>query len=251
MTRTPSTTETNTYTESVTPSSSNTPSETMTPTTTNSATQTSSQTPSNTGTSTVTPTPTSTPDCFRDLSICDDQNECTSDLCHPINGCFHIDLNNIPCTLTDKCLINGKCIDSVCEGEPKCDDGIGCTIDLCDSNTGICSTEDNCVDIPIDEDPSDYNPSPVTIPIPSVLPVVVDNEDQPSPTPTTQLLSALGITTQQQQQALLEEEKVEKGETENKVIENKGLNYGITLFAGGIMACGICGAMIAGVCALV
>ncbi|MBM4356064.1 MAG: hypothetical protein FJ109_20120, partial [Deltaproteobacteria bacterium] len=57
---------------------------------------------------------------------CNDGNECTNDLCHPVSGCYH-ELNDNPC-----CDVTGKNM---------CDDGNLCTIDSCNPETGECFYE--------------------------------------------------------------------------------------------------------------
>ena len=69
---------------------------------------------------------------------CDDGNGCTVDKCQIDKGCTNSPQNNLacedgnPCTSGDKCLF-GKC--SAGSGL-SCDDGIACTIDLCDTVVG-------------------------------------------------------------------------------------------------------------------
>ncbi len=57
---------------------------------------------------------------------CNDGNECTNDLCHPVSGCYH-ELNDNPCCDTS--------------GKNMCDDGNLCTIDSCNPDTGECFYE--------------------------------------------------------------------------------------------------------------
>lgn len=61
---------------------------------------------------------------------CNDGNECTGDLCHPVSGCYH-ELNDNPC-----------CDDS---GVNMCDDGNWCTVDNCNPDTGECFYEPNAL----------------------------------------------------------------------------------------------------------
>ncbi len=63
-----------------------------------------------------------------DTVDCNDGNECTLDLCHPVSGCFH-ELNDNPCC------------DDV--GANICDDGQWCTTDSCDPETGACFHDAN------------------------------------------------------------------------------------------------------------
>lgn len=62
------------------------------------------------------------------LIDCNDGNECTVDLCHPVSGCYH-ELNDNPC-----------CDDA---GVNVCDDGNWCTTDSCDPDSGACFYESN------------------------------------------------------------------------------------------------------------
>jgi hypothetical protein len=63
-----------------------------------------------------------------ELTDCNDGNECTADLCHPVSGCYH-ELNDNPC-----------CDDA---GVNVCDDGNWCTTDSCDSDSGECFYDNN------------------------------------------------------------------------------------------------------------
>ncbi len=70
---------------------------------------------------------------------CDDSNPCTSDSCHPIDGCKHT-VNAKPCSDGNDCTIGDNCSAGKCAaGAPKsCIDGDKCTIDKCDGATGKC-----------------------------------------------------------------------------------------------------------------
>ena len=73
---------------------------------------------------------------------CDDDNECTVDLCDPGTGqCLHDAFasdgigcdDGVPCTSPDECQAG------VCKTQVKlCDDGSACTVDSCDETTGAC-----------------------------------------------------------------------------------------------------------------
>ncbi len=84
---------------------------------------------------------------------CGDENPCTDDSCHPVDGC--INTNNVmacsdgsECTVGDICDA-GSCIPGVA---PNCDDDNLCTDDSCDpevgcvndSNAVFCDDEDPC-----------------------------------------------------------------------------------------------------------
>lgn len=78
---------------------------------------------------------------------CDDGNPCTEDVCDPVKGCQHTELNDIACDDGDKCTVLGVCINGECVSEPRnCDDGNVCTIDSCSSAWGCYVTlvESNC-----------------------------------------------------------------------------------------------------------
>ena len=72
---------------------------------------------------------------------CDDGNECTADLCHPVSGCYH-ELGDNPC-----------CDD---QGVNICDDGDHCTTDSCDPDTGECFYDFNA--LPCDDQDSCTGP---------------------------------------------------------------------------------------------
>jgi hypothetical protein len=90
---------------------------------------------------------------------CADDNPCTDDHCQPLAGCVHL-FNQAPCQDGDSCTANDQCLDGVCQaGDPVvCDDGNGCTDDLCSPQGGCtytandalcddgnaCSTGDHC-----------------------------------------------------------------------------------------------------------
>jgi hypothetical protein len=75
---------------------------------------------------------------------CDDGNPCTDDACDPWSGCFHAP-NEEPCDDGNRCTDGDTCQLGSCvagEGNP-CDDQNDCTDDLCDPDTGECSTAYN------------------------------------------------------------------------------------------------------------
>jgi hypothetical protein len=99
--------------------------------------------------------------CGGDPVVCSDGNNCTTDLCHPQNGCYHPnieqgepcdDLNN--CTVSDICLLGecaGEWIDGCCLKDVDCDDNDDCTIDKCTENecqniNTCCFSDEECND---------------------------------------------------------------------------------------------------------
>ena len=90
---------------------------------------------------------------------CDDGNPCTTDGCHPLSGCFHVDTttpcdDGNPCTSADLCA-GGECIAGI---PTACNDGNPCTDDACEPAVGCfavpngavcddgnaCTTNDTC-----------------------------------------------------------------------------------------------------------
>lgn len=68
---------------------------------------------------------------------CDDDNECTTDTCHPFGGCANNVLNGVSCDDGDACTKLDVCSVGVCAGKPKvCVDGDACTVDTCQSSLG-------------------------------------------------------------------------------------------------------------------
>jgi hypothetical protein len=88
------------------------------------------------------------------VHLCDDDNDCTEDVCNGSQGCANLPLNGTPCNSPNPCLGAQACLNGVCAGEPKsCDDGKICTVDICDPTDGHCShqaKDENC--------PSSNNP---------------------------------------------------------------------------------------------
>lgn len=80
---------------------------------------------------------------------CNDNNQCTEDVCIPSKGCIHTIVekdcdDGDPCTLGDKC-IEGQCIPSK---TLNCDDNNPCTKDICEQETCKNEAVDN---IPCDD----------------------------------------------------------------------------------------------------
>lgn len=83
------------------------------------------------------------PECCAE---CGDGNPCTIDICLPGGGCKYeakCPPDDDPCTI-DYCDENGAC-----HADPKCDDGLECTTDTCDPDTGECTNEWPCAE-PVD-----------------------------------------------------------------------------------------------------
>lgn len=83
---------------------------------------------------------------------CDDQNECTEDICDPEKGCVFIPLTDTPCEDDNKCTDNDVCKNGTCTSgkELICNDNEICTIDKCNPSIG-------CVYIPLNDTPCDDN----------------------------------------------------------------------------------------------
>jgi hypothetical protein len=78
---------------------------------------------------------------------CDDENDCTEDLCNPANGQCSNDTvtNGLPCDFEGA---PGVCTDGACEdamlcidASTRCNDGETCTTDTCDPQTGTCTND--------------------------------------------------------------------------------------------------------------
>lgn len=111
------------------------------------------------------------------LLSCDDGNPCTDDLCVPGQGCAHFN-NARPCDDGIACTTMDTCQDGRCQGialacddgifcngvescgengcrpgtPPDCDDGVACTLDVCDENGK------GCAHLPVDSLCEDDNP---------------------------------------------------------------------------------------------
>jgi hypothetical protein len=105
--------------------------------------------------------------CVGICDMCDDQNPCTEDSCHPLSGCSHYPILNCvgPCTqdadcppspnpcMMPSCQQDGTCTFVPRERMTPCDDGNPCTgADKCDGDgscvgicdAGICDDQDPC-----------------------------------------------------------------------------------------------------------
>jgi MYXO-CTERM domain-containing protein len=76
---------------------------------------------------------------------CDDQNQCTTDVCDPNTGCAHIAKS---CNDNDACTTDGCDPNTgACSNEPRvCDDNDLCTDDTCSAVTGCVFTAKGCDD---------------------------------------------------------------------------------------------------------
>jgi len=82
--------------------------------------------------------------------ICNDDLDCTIDLCEPFEGCLYIPNDTVcndndVCTGVEECLAAAPAPGTGCIAidPPKCDDGVPCTVDGCDP-------VDGCSSIPVD-----------------------------------------------------------------------------------------------------
>ena len=80
--------------------------------------------------------------CVGEAVACDDDNPCTEDLCDANGECSFEDADgpcddSNACTTADYCS-NGQCLSA---GLVDCDDGNPCTVEGCDLETGLCSSE--------------------------------------------------------------------------------------------------------------
>lgn len=73
-------------------------------------------------------------------AVCDDSNPCSDDSCEAPGGCVHVpniepcDDGN-PCTTSDMCQF-GNCAGGI---PVDCEDGLDCTLDTCDTGSGLCT----------------------------------------------------------------------------------------------------------------
>lgn len=79
-------------------------------------------------------------DCESTSIGCDDKNPCTTDSCNKLIGCVH-QINAAPCSDGNLCTLFDVCKDGACaSGELlSCNDNSACTIDSCDTKTGLCN----------------------------------------------------------------------------------------------------------------
>ena len=80
------------------------------------------------------------------INLCDDDNECSLDICLGEDGCQYEILNEGECKDGDTCTVGDHCQNGQCVGNPViCDDDNPCTDDSCDG-TGGCIFVDNSND---------------------------------------------------------------------------------------------------------
>lgn len=77
--------------------------------------------------------------------VCNDNNECTTDVCDGAVGTCNFAGNSDPCDDLDACTVGDKCSFATCvSGTAKaCDDSNPCTDDVCDKKLGKCVTTAN------------------------------------------------------------------------------------------------------------
>jgi hypothetical protein len=87
--------------------------------------------------------------------LCQDGNECTQDSCDPILGCAFTALPGNGCDDKNPCTSGDTCQPTTCVGTPvagcclldaECDDGFGCTVDVCDTDHACVLTPLDCQD---------------------------------------------------------------------------------------------------------
>jgi hypothetical protein len=77
------------------------------------------------------------------VNLCNDDNECTQDICGGEEGCSYVNFDGGECKDGDACTVGDHCLAGACEGSPiLCDDENLCTDDSCDG-TGGCVFEIN------------------------------------------------------------------------------------------------------------
>ena len=92
--------------------------------------------------------------CIGMPNSCSDNNDCTDDACDKYTGeCTHTNNDYNACKHPDKCIVNDRCLNGTCIGDPKdCNDGNICTTNVCDTDTG------NCVPVSQNVTCDDLNP---------------------------------------------------------------------------------------------
>ena len=87
-----------------------------------------------------------------DEVVCDDDNDCTQDVCAGEDGCLHTELVDAPCNDGDACTFGDLCSAGTCKGDAlTCEDQNPCTDDSCDGELG-------CLYEPNDDPCSDGEP---------------------------------------------------------------------------------------------
>ena len=82
--------------------------------------------------------------CFTESLGCDDDNDCTNDVCDQALGCQHTPADK-PCDDGSACTDKDVCVEGVCKGGKSvdCDDGNACTNDSCDKALGCIHAPNN------------------------------------------------------------------------------------------------------------
>jgi fibro-slime domain-containing protein len=85
--------------------------------------------------------------CIGRLRDCNDNNECTDDICDTNTGrCRNINDNTNTCSDNNLCTINDQCNSGSCFGTLiNCRDGNICTNDTCNPRTGMCENINNMI----------------------------------------------------------------------------------------------------------
>ena len=87
-----------------------------------------------------------TGDCDGSKVTCDDNNACTVDSCSAQSGCVFTPLKNgTTCDVDNNACTNDVCSSGKCLGSKPlvCDDGVACTDDQCNAQTGVCEYTPN------------------------------------------------------------------------------------------------------------
>ncbi len=70
-----------------------------------------------------------------------DSNDCTEDVCDPVEGVMNIPLDGVECWDSNDCTLDDMCVNGECTGAPlDCADFSPCTLDACDPDLGCTYT---------------------------------------------------------------------------------------------------------------
>jgi len=163
-------------------------------------------------------------------------------LCHPI-----IMPDQTLCNDDNACTHSDGCRNGVCTGlATSCSDNDPCTSDECDPATG-------CFHLDLDTNGcGTLAPGSLPTPAPTPLtyldnePVVVLPASAPPPPDNQQASIILNGDYDEPEEDNNDGDEVARGETENEVLENPGLNWGASIVGLGFVACAGCLAMFAG-----
>ena len=87
------------------------------------------------------------------VNLCDDDNDCTEDMCAGEEGCTNVLLDSGSCDDNNPCTVADHCVEGSCVGDQvDCDDNNACTDDSCtelggclhDANANACDDGDPC-----------------------------------------------------------------------------------------------------------